>query len=306
MAAHHHHDHDAHVHLDEADWAAQTETATAEGELMLGFLTTAIAEAVLIRGDGQGPVRRVLDVGSGPGVGTTELARLFPNAEVTALDASPAMLARAVERGRASGHSARIRTHQAELPGGLEGIDTVDVIWASMSLHHVGDVTAALRALGGALAPGGVLVVAEMADRLRYLPDDVDTERPGLIDRIDTAQAAWFASMRAGLTDHGQGHDAPTGAGDDDVIDSLRAGGFDVLVDRVDREDYPAPLSELARRVAVVQVRRVREHVGETLDVDDRRVLDALGDEDDPRSLARRDDVSMSASRRIIIARVAT
>ena len=84
-----------HVHLDEADWekfAAQTEL---EGEVLLGFVTGTVGWVTELRGPDAPAVRAVLDVGSGPGVGTCELARLFPEAQVVAVDSSPAMLDRA-------------------------------------------------------------------------------------------------------------------------------------------------------------------------------------------------------------------
>ena len=43
-------------------------------------------------------VRRVIDLGCGPGVGTALLAEAFPSATVVAVDSSAAMLARAEAR----------------------------------------------------------------------------------------------------------------------------------------------------------------------------------------------------------------
>ena len=70
----------------------------------------------------------------------------------------------------------------------MPGLEPADVIWASMSLHHIGDEAAALRLLGELLAPQGLLAIAEIAERaehLRMLPEDLDVGRPGLMDRID-------------------------------------------------------------------------------------------------------------------------
>ena len=122
------------------------------------------------RGPDARAVRLVVDVGSGPGVGTCELARRFPDAQVIAVDSSPAMLARVERRAAAGGLGGRISTHLAELPGGLDGIGTADVIWASMSLHHVGDEAPRLRALHGLLDQGGLLAIAERAEPTRVFP----------------------------------------------------------------------------------------------------------------------------------------
>ncbi len=96
VAAHPHHH--GPVHLDEADWqefAAQTEL---EGEMLIGFVTGTVGRVKALRGPEAPQVHRVLDIGSGPGVGTCELARLFPGAHVVAVDGSPAMLSRVTRR----------------------------------------------------------------------------------------------------------------------------------------------------------------------------------------------------------------
>ena len=78
-----------HVHLDEADWEAFAGHAEREGELLLSFVTDTRPWIAELRGPDAPPVRRILDIGSGPGVGTCELARLFPDADVVAVDSSP-------------------------------------------------------------------------------------------------------------------------------------------------------------------------------------------------------------------------
>ena len=97
--AHQPHGH-GHVHLDEADWEARAVDAELEGELLLGFVTDTARWIDELRGPDAPPVRRVLDIGSGPGVGTCELARRFPDAHVIAVDGSPAMLERATRTRR--------------------------------------------------------------------------------------------------------------------------------------------------------------------------------------------------------------
>jgi SAM-dependent methyltransferase len=142
-----------HVHLDEGDWEALAVDAELEGELLLGFVTDTARWIDELRGPDAPPVRRVLDIGSGPGVGTCELARRFPDAHVIAVDGSPAMLERATRRAAEHGLDGRVSTHLAELPDGLDDLDPADVIWASMSLHHIGDETGALRVLRGRPEP---------------------------------------------------------------------------------------------------------------------------------------------------------
>jgi SAM-dependent methyltransferase len=287
----HHAPHDqGHVHIDDAHWEGLLAQTELEGELLVGFVT---GTGERIR-ELAPAVRRVLDIGSGPGVGTCELARLFPEAQVIALDGSPATLARVRQRADERGVSERIATHHAELPDGLDGLEPVDVIWASMALHHVGDEVALLRSLHGLLEPGGVIAIAEVAEPMRVLPDDLDVGRPGLAERIQAAGRTWFASMRQGLEGA-----VPS----DDVPSMLAAAGFEVVDSRTVHERFDAPVSDLARQVVLGHLRRNRTHLEELLDEEDLAAIDVLVDEGDPRSVARRTDVFVHASRLIVFGR---
>jgi SAM-dependent methyltransferase len=283
-----------HVHLDEADWSASADRTELEGEVLLGFVTDAATRVRARRAPDAGPVRRILDVGSGPGVGTCELARLFPEAEVIAVDSSPAMLERVTQRTSRLGLDGRVRTHLADLPDGIADLGPADVIWASMSLHHVGDEVAALRALGAVLAPDGLLAIAERADPMRVLPDDLDVGRPGLADRLDRAGAAWFAAMRDGL---------PSAVPSADLASMVNQAGLEVVVAHLATERLDGPISADARQVALHSLRGSRERFASDLDEDDLAALDVLIDPDDPRSVHHRPDISVVASRRIVIAR---
>jgi SAM-dependent methyltransferase len=289
----HHHQH-GHAHLDEADWEAVAVQTELEGELLLAFVTDTARWIAELRGPDAPPVRRVLDIGSGPGVGTCELARRFPEAHVVAVDGSPAMLDRATRRATAHGLDRRISTHLAELPEGLDGLDPAEVIWASMSLHHIGDQTQALRALRGLLGRSGLLAVAEMAEPMRVLPDDLDVGRPGLADRLDRAERNWFAAMRAGL---------PGSVPGTELASMLGSAGFEVVGSRMASQHFDPPLSDRARQVVAGRLRRARGQLDELLDDDDLGALDVLGDDGDPRGVMHRADVFVTSSREIVLAR---
>jgi SAM-dependent methyltransferase len=287
MAAH------EHVHRDEADWQAAVAYIELEGEVLLGFVTDTEAWVTELRGPDAPPVRRIIDIGSGPGVGTCELARQFPAAQVIAVDGSPAMLERAAQRAATQGIDARITTRVAELPGGLDGLGPADLIWASMSLHHIGDEVRSLRILHDLLDPRGLIAIAERAEPMRVLPDDLSLGQAGLADRLDHASSQWFAGMRAGLTDSVPSADLPA---------MLTAAGFEVIGSRLGRVQLDAPLGHDARRFVVGHLRRRREHA-EHLGHDDIRTLDILIDPDDPRGVMHRSDVFVHASRQIVVAR---
>ncbi len=292
---HHQHHHGA-VHLDEAHWQAWADDTELAGEVLLGFVTSTAAWITDLRGPDAPPVRRVVDIGSGPGVGTCELARSFPGAHVTAVDSSPAMLERTTRRIAGLGLEGRVDTHVAELPGGLDGLDgrgQVDLIWSSMALHHVGDEVAALRAMGDLLGPGGLMAIAERDEPLRFLAD-LDLGRPGLIERLVQMDDDWFAAMRAGLAGS-----APSA----DLAAMITAAGLEVVATRQAREQLDPPLSDTARRYVLSQLRRTREHLDDRFDDTDKHALEVLCDPDDPRSVLHRPDVFLTATRLIAIAR---
>lgn len=268
--------------------------AELEGEVFAEFLAAAVGRAVELRGTDAPLVRTVLDIGSGPGVGTCQLAELFPLAEVTAVDSSPSMLERVAVHASERGLGGRVHTRLGELPGGLDGLEPADVIWASMSLHHVGDEVAALRALASVLAPAGVIVVSELAEPLQVLPEDLGVGAAGLAGRIEQAGRAWFAAMRHGLPDTVESST---------YEEMVAAAGLEVVEAWTQVEHLTAPLSDGARRLARDHVRRISGQVVDHLSADDLASLAILGDDDDPRGVIHRPDLEVVASRRLLIAR---
>ncbi len=96
--------------------------------------------------------RRVVDLGCGPGNSTELLARRFPQAEVTGVDTSPAMLASARER------LAGCRFVQADIAD-WTAEQPPDLIYANAALHWVPGHETLIPRLLGMLAPGGMLAV---------------------------------------------------------------------------------------------------------------------------------------------------
>ena len=103
----------------------------------------------------------VLELGCGTGALTSRLVRRYPEAEITAIDAAPEMLAIAKDRVRAVGGETRVSFRAAlfeELDVGVAGYD---LIAANMSLHHVADKQPFYMKLRRALRPGGLLVFGD-------------------------------------------------------------------------------------------------------------------------------------------------
>ncbi|MSR46504.1 MAG: metalloregulator ArsR/SmtB family transcription factor [Planctomycetes bacterium] len=100
----------------------------------------------------------VADVGCGTGYLSRALVRFVDR--VIAIDHSVAMLARAKENLAA--HADRVELRQGELDRLPLRDGEVDAIFASLVLHHVPDVFAALREMRRALKPGGRLVITDL------------------------------------------------------------------------------------------------------------------------------------------------
>jgi SAM-dependent methyltransferase len=289
---HSHQDHASHhVHFESPEAAAHAEH---EGEVLVGFVAEAAGVVAGIAARDGTEVRRVLDLGCGPGVGTCCLAERFASAQVTAADGSTAMLERAAARVERLGLTSRVETRQVEIPGGLGLLGPAEVVWASMVLHHVGDEAGALRGIRETLAPGGLLGLAEQAGSVRVLPDEVDLGRPGLWARLDAAWAAWFADMRADLTGSTTSDEYPP---------MLDAAGFEVLVDEPLTIALDAPLDDRTLQFAHRQLVRTTHQLEHHADPADLAALDVLIQPDTEESILRRPDARMRAQRHLYVAR---
>lgn len=196
----HTHGHTHNTVADDLDWELLATHLETGGELHLpAHRSTAARLRELVGPDRQ--VRRVLDIGSGPGVMTCVFAEAFPDAEVVAVDGTPALLDRALARAERLGLAGRVSVRHARLPEGLadDALGTADLVWSSKAVHHLGDQQGALDALVRVLRPGGMLAVAEGGLPMRFLPRDLGFGRPGLQTRLDALQEDRYQAMRAGL-----------------------------------------------------------------------------------------------------------
>ncbi|MFF8877872.1 class I SAM-dependent methyltransferase [Streptomyces flaveolus] len=282
----HHHDHDHDI-----DWAAMAPLLEAQAELFtplyrraMAWLAREVTEPGLIA-----------DVGSGPGVVSCLFADAFPGARVVAVDGAGPLLERARDRAARLGVADRFGTLTGELPGVLGELDyPADLLWASQSLHHLGDQRAALAALAGHLAPGGTLAILEGGLPARFLPRDIGIGRPGLGARLHAAEEDAFAEMRASLPGSvAEAEDWPA---------LLTAAGLKHTGTRSFLLDLPAPVSGEARAYVAGSLSRVRERFGEGLDAEDRATLDRLLDPGDAASVHRRPDVFVLLARTVYTA----
>jgi SAM-dependent methyltransferase len=184
--------------------------------------------------------------------------------------------------------SDRIRTVLLDLDAGWPDVESVDLLWASMSLHHFADPDHVLSEAFGAVRPGGWIAVAEFDEPLRFLPDDLGVGRPGLERRCMDVTHRVHAEQLPHL-----------GA---DWSARLSAAGFSDVEQRVFAIDLRPPHQPAAIRYTQLWLTRLAAGVGAQLDDDDRAVLTALVG-DGPDAAVHRDDLHVRGARTVTLGR---
>jgi FAD-dependent urate hydroxylase len=141
-------------------------------------LQRAVAEAGRDRETNQ-----VLDLGIGTGETAAAVLEVHPNALITGVDASPAMLAVAQTRLPAQSIAQLLVGRlQQQLPGG-----EFDLVVSSLAIHHLsaGDKRELFRRIHSVLAPGGCFVMGDIVRPDR--PEDAQTPISRIHDRPDRA-----------------------------------------------------------------------------------------------------------------------
>jgi len=119
----------------------------------------------IIRGiQRRGLTGRFLEVGAGPAVLTTMLARAVPQAHITAVELSPAMVAVAREEVDGAGLAGRIELVQGDATdaGLLDRLGRFDLVYATYALHHWEDAETVIGNLLRATADGGTLLIHDL------------------------------------------------------------------------------------------------------------------------------------------------
>jgi SAM-dependent methyltransferase len=289
----HHHGH-GHAHSpDHRDWASHGQRLVDEGELRMPILLEAL-DAIAAHVGPRDTVGRILDIGSGPGVAAVALAQRFSEAQVTAVDLAEPLADQARARAAAFGVGDGVDATIADLEQSLTHLadaGSVDVVWASMVLHHLEALPAALREIAQLLRPDGLLAIVEFGTTPGPLPAGARVGTDGFVERHSNA-------VRAGLADH-----LPTGATLLDWPALLATADFDVVEHRELELHLPAPLDHAGRRSIHQMLEMTAGMANSHLDDADRAVLAALVDPDDPTCISHRDDLPLDISLTFVLGR---
>jgi SAM-dependent methyltransferase len=234
--------------------------------------------------------RQIVDLGCGTGAGTFVLLERFPEAHVTAVDASAGHLQLLREKACARGVWDQVRTVQADLDTSpWPDLGTPDLVWASASMHHMAHPDRALRSVHELLAPGGLFAVVELDGFPRFLPADAPEGRPGLEKRAHRATDSFHAE-----------HVPHRGA---DWGPMLTAAGFTVEDERTITVNIEGDRSEAIGRYAHRSLQRIRGAAAPALSPEDLAALDELLDVNSPHSILHRDDLAVRTERTVWAAR---
>ena len=137
--------------------------------------------------------KRVLDAGSGPP--QRSLRKRYPDADVIAVDFSPAMLRMGKKKLFERNPPKAVAGDLARLP---IAAGAIDLVWSNMALHWVADPLAALREFHRVLAVGGLLMFSTLGpDTLAELREAAGASRvhafADMHDLGDMLVAAGFA-----------------------------------------------------------------------------------------------------------------
>jgi SAM-dependent methyltransferase len=258
-----------------------------DAEVLADYWSAAL-DWVMRAADGT-PRARLLDLGAGTGTGAIGLAQRFGEADVFAVDVSADSLARLRAKTLDLGLAPRVHAVAADLDAGWPDLGTLDLTWASMSMHHMADPGRVLRAVLDATRPGGLIAVAEFSQPLRFLPDDLGFGLPGFEDRV------------ADVLGHAHAEALPTLGSE--WAPRLADAGWTVIAERDFPIDLNRPAHPRAARYAQAWFTRLSHGLDDRLSADDRAILAALLDESGPRSLLHRTNLHIRGTRSITLAR---
>jgi SAM-dependent methyltransferase len=149
--------------------------------------------------------RTILDVGSGVGHWSREIARIAPAARLEGLDREPRWVEEATARAAAAGLASRARYRQGTAESLPFQDGAFDVVTCQTLLIHVADPAAVLAEMVRVARPGGLVVAAEPTNSTAPLVDALALGQPA---EIAGALTGFFVACQQGKKALGLGDDS--------------------------------------------------------------------------------------------------
>jgi len=161
-------------------------------------------------------VRRVVELGPGPGIGLAETLRVFPRAHVWGVDLSPEMLSQARRRNLGAVRAGRLTLVEADAASlsELAELAPADVVLAVHVLYFWHRPEAELARIRGVLRPGGLLALGFQLRQHMPRPAQANFPKEGhlLYDSPDDVTRLLRHAGFRNVTDQIKGRgDAPEG-----------------------------------------------------------------------------------------------
>lgn len=145
-----------------------------------------------------GSTLRIADIGCGTGASTLALAKMLPNASITAIDLFPEFLEILKERASATGCAERIETRAESMNSLSLSAESYDLLWSEGAIYNLG-FSNGIRAWRPFLRSGGMFVVSEITwlrpDPPKEILDHWNTEYPEIAtapEKIATLESAGY------------------------------------------------------------------------------------------------------------------
>lgn len=172
---------------------AQAEIERLAAQASSGWAKEARALAWLGLRDGMS----VLELGSGPGFVTEQLARLVPNSPITCVEIDRALLEQAERRLHEGGRRLARLVEGSVMAMPLEA-EQFDVAYARLLFQHLPDPIGAAREIWRVLRPGGRLIISDIDDDLFGLFQPPLPEFAPVLAAFGRAQAARGGNRQIG------------------------------------------------------------------------------------------------------------